>query len=100
MNPIKVAGLVAASLVFVGWGASNYVSPEFLAVAPDGASVYVTAATGAVVLESKQQYKENDLEPVDAQSVPTVPEPSAILCLVIVAVVFVLARKRIRADNR
>ena len=46
MNPIKVAGLVAASLVFVGWGASNYVSPEFLAVAPDGASVYVTAATG------------------------------------------------------
>ncbi|MBQ6338787.1 MAG: c-type cytochrome [Kiritimatiellae bacterium] len=49
MNPIKVAGLVAASLVFVGWGASNYVSPEFLAVAPDGASVYVTAATGAHV---------------------------------------------------
>ncbi len=53
----------------------------------------VTAATGAVVLESTQQYKENDLEPVDAHSVPTVPEPSAILCLVIVAVVFALARK-------
>ena len=53
----------------------------------------VTAATGAVVLESKQQYQENDLEPVDAHSVPTVPEPSAILCLVIVAVVFALARK-------
>ena len=54
----------------------------------------VTAATGAVVLESKQQYKENDLEPVDAHSVPTVPEPSALLCLVIVAVVFLLAWKR------
>ncbi|MBQ6245508.1 MAG: PEP-CTERM sorting domain-containing protein [Kiritimatiellae bacterium] len=60
----------------------------------------VTAATGAVVLESKQQYKENDLEPVDAHSVPTVPEPSALLCLVIVAVVFVLARKRKMVDNR
>jgi hypothetical protein len=54
----------------------------------------VTAATGAVVLESKQQYKENDLEPVDAHSVPTVPEPGFMICLVIVAVVFLLARKR------
>ena len=49
MNPIKVASLVAVSLVSVGWGAANYVSPECLAVAPDGASVYVTSATGAHV---------------------------------------------------
>ena len=54
----------------------------------------VTAVTGAVVLESKQQFQENDLEQVDAQSVPTVPEPGAILCLVIVAVVFALAWRR------
>ena len=53
----------------------------------------VTAATGAVVLESKQEYHENDLEPVDAHSVPTVPEPGALLCLVIVAVIFALARR-------
>ena len=51
----------------------------------------VTAVTGAVVLESQQQYRENDLEPVDAQSVPMVPEPGALLCLIIVAVVFALA---------
>ena len=56
----------------------------------------VTAVTGAVVLESQQQYRENDLEPVDAHSVPTVPEPGFILCLVIVALVFALGQLRMR----
>ena len=49
MNPIKVAGLMAVALAAAGLDASNYVSPEFLAVSPDGASVYVTSATGAHV---------------------------------------------------
>ncbi len=56
----------------------------------------VTAVTGAVVLESQQQYRENDLEPVDAQSVPTVPEPGALLCLVIVTIVFALGKLLMR----
>ena len=43
----------------------------------------VTPVTGAVVLESRQQYEDNGLEQVNAESVPTVPEPSSVLCLAI-----------------
>ena len=43
----------------------------------------VTPVTGAVVLESQQQYEDNGLEQVNAESVPTVPEPSSVLCLAI-----------------
>jgi len=35
----------------------------------------VTPVTGAVVLETRQQYKEADLEPADPNAVPAVPEP-------------------------
>ena len=35
----------------------------------------VTPVSGAVVLESKQQYEESRLTPVDQATVPTVPEP-------------------------
>ncbi|MGD9168999.1 MAG: VIT domain-containing protein [Candidatus Thiodiazotropha sp.] len=35
----------------------------------------VTAVSGAVVLENQQQYNENDLTPVDKNTVPTIPEP-------------------------
>ena len=54
-------GVLAVAAVAAGWGwgkakvaeapapKSEYVSPEFLAASPDGASVYVTAATGAQV---------------------------------------------------
>jgi hypothetical protein len=35
----------------------------------------VTAWTGAVVLESKQQFKDAGLTPVDSATVPAVPEP-------------------------
>lgn len=35
----------------------------------------VTPLTGAVVLENQQQYEDNDLTPVDENTVPTIPEP-------------------------
>ena len=43
----------------------------------------VTPVTGAVVLESQKQYEDNGLEQVNAESVPTVPEPSSVLCLAV-----------------
>ena len=51
----------------------------------------VTPVTGAVVLESKQQFEENKLDPVEANSVPTVPEPSTVLCLVLAFCAILLA---------
>ncbi|MBV1910681.1 MAG: hypothetical protein KUG78_15365 [Kangiellaceae bacterium] len=46
----------------------------------------VTAVSGAVVLENQQQYKDNDLTPVDENSVPTIPEPHQwILAFIMVA---------------
>jgi len=49
----------------------------------------VTPVTGAVVLENAQQYRANDLKPVDAGTVPTIPEPEMIV-LFIVAGAFML----------
>ena len=43
----------------------------------------VTPVSGAVVLETEQQYKANDLKPVDAGTVPTIPEPEMIVLFVI-----------------
>ena len=43
----------------------------------------VTPVSGAVVLETKQQYDENRLSPVAEASVPTLPEPRewALICI-------------------
>ena len=49
----------------------------------------VTPVTGAVVLETEQQYRNNELKPVDAGTVPTIPEPEMIV-LFIVAGAFML----------
>lgn len=43
----------------------------------------VTPASGAVVLETQEQYDEADLEPVDAGTVPSIPEPEVWLLLVV-----------------
>jgi hypothetical protein len=61
----------------------------------------VTPVTGAVVLESQKQYEDNGLEQVNAESVPTVPEPSSVLCLAIALCVLlgVMALRR-RAARR
>jgi hypothetical protein len=49
----------------------------------------VTAVSGAVVLENQQQYNENDLTPVDKNTVPTIPEPHQWV-LAIFVMVFIL----------
>ena len=43
----------------------------------------VTPVTGAVVLETEQQYRENGLKPVDAGTVPTIPEPEMVVLLIV-----------------
>jgi hypothetical protein len=62
----------------------------------------VTPVSGAVVLETQQQYAQNNLEPVDAMTVPSIPEPSTWLLLVVGLVVLLLAyraRQRIEGDR-
>ncbi|MEI8243638.1 MAG: VIT domain-containing protein [bacterium] len=55
----------------------------------------VTPVSGAVVLENQQQYKEAGLEPVAADSVPTVPEPAFWIILLLAAgAVFCVHRMR------
>jgi hypothetical protein len=55
----------------------------------------VTPVSGAVVLESQQQYQEAGLEPVSPDSVPTVPEPAfwIVLVLALAACAAVLVRR-------
>ncbi len=43
----------------------------------------VTPVSSAVVLESQRQYQEAGLEPVTAETVPTVPEPAFVLVLLV-----------------
>ncbi len=56
----------------------------------------VTRATGAVVLESAEQYERHGLEPVKIDSVPSVPEPEtwAMLAMVAGLLAFAIARGR------
>lgn len=49
----------------------------------------VTPVTGAVVLETAEQYRASGLQPVDAGTVPTIPEPGMV-ALLIVAGVFLI----------
>jgi len=43
----------------------------------------VTSVTGAVVLETQEQYRANGLEPVNPGTVPTIPEPEMLVLLLI-----------------
>jgi hypothetical protein len=54
----------------------------------------VTSATGAVVLETAAQYAANQLEASNADTVPTVPEPSSFLLLLSAAASAVCLRRR------
>ena len=61
----------------------------------------VTPVSGAVVLETKEQYERAGLTPVDPGTVPTIPEPETVMLLAIVAFIFLcmlyrqmLARRR------
>lgn len=57
----------------------------------------VTAVSGAVVLENDEQYKQHGLSPVDpdaAPHVPSVPEPSSVLLILLTATAALVRRKR------
>jgi hypothetical protein len=59
----------------------------------------VTSVSGAVVLETMEQYKQHGLEPVsatDTPQIPGVPEPSSML-LVMISATAALTRRRRRA---
>lgn len=67
--------------------------PEAVKIAAD--YQLVTPVSGAVVLETKQQYKENDLNPVDPHSVPSVvPEPAGLVVLTLGAGSIITACRR------
>jgi hypothetical protein len=51
----------------------------------------VTPVSGAVVLETAAQYAANGLTPVDAATVPTVPEPETVALLAMAALVVIAA---------
>ncbi len=59
-----------------------------------GAYQLVTPVTGAVVLESKQQFEQAGLTPVDSQSVPTVPEPGTLLLAAMGVALLYMVRRR------
>jgi hypothetical protein len=84
------------------WAASAVeasTSPLTDAARADLASHYqlVTLFSGAVVLETQQQYAEHGLTPADGSatpSVPNVPEPSTSLLVILATAVAMLRRKR------
>lgn len=53
----------------------------------------VTPVSGAVVLESDQQYTSNGLTPADPQTVPSIPEPTT-FALVLLALGVLLMKRR------
>ena len=56
----------------------------------------VTPVSGAVVLETKEQYERNNLQPVDPDTVPTIPEPASIALLGLGSLILARIRKRKR----
>ncbi len=62
----------------------------------------VTSVSGAVVLETMQQFKDHGLEPVDANAVPSipgVPEPSTGMLVMLAATAALMRRQRMRTAN-
>ncbi|NIB41384.1 hypothetical protein HBA55_17405 [Pseudomaricurvus alkylphenolicus] len=60
----------------------------------------VTPVSGAVVLENAQQYERNNLQPVDANTVPTIPEARQwILALMILALLLWMLRRHSPSFN-
>lgn len=60
----------------------------------------VTPVSGAVVLESAEQFKEAGLDQVDADSVPTIPEPEEWLLIILSAVILAVYWKKNQQKRR
>ena len=60
----------------------------------------VTPISGAVVLERKEQYERHGLSPVDAATVPTVPEPATAALLTLGAAWLAARRPRTKLSPR
>jgi hypothetical protein len=56
----------------------------------------VTPVSGAVVLETQEQYRQAGLQPVEPGSVPTIPEPEMVLLLGVAATILILMYLRRR----
>jgi hypothetical protein len=76
--------------------ASRATSAREDAVRTAGLYQLVTPVSGAVVLETAQQYKQAGLEPTDPAKVPTIPEPATWLLILIVAAILVWVARRKR----
>ncbi len=63
------------------------------------ANQLVTPLTGAVVLETKEQYDRHGLKPADAMTVPAVPEPTGMSLVGVAFVVYFLARHHRRPSR-
>jgi hypothetical protein len=60
----------------------------------------VTPVSGAVVLETAQQYEKAGLQPVEAGTVPTIPEPEMVLLVAVAAAILLFMLWRQRAQRR
>ena len=56
----------------------------------------VTPVSGAVVLETKEQFQQAGLTPVDAATVPSVPEPATWALLLLAFACFWFYRRKTR----
>ncbi|TAJ11997.1 MAG: PEP-CTERM sorting domain-containing protein [Planctomycetota bacterium] len=61
------------------------------------AFMLVTSGSGAVVLQTAQQYAAHDLRPIDPDDAPSVPEPGTLALLAIGAAALLWLRLRTRA---
>ena len=59
----------------------------------------VTPVSGAVVLENQQQYAQTGLTPVDAQSVPSIPEPGAMRLMLLGWLAWLTLRRQPRRQG-
>jgi len=79
--------------------ASNYKGAHDEAVRLAAAYHLVTPRTGAVVLETAQQFQQAGLTPAAPGQVPTIPEPETWALIGVLFVVFLIAAWRKRSAN-
>ena len=91
---LRFINFAHGDVFMLGAFAGYFFSPVVNRVLP--AQSYIS---GAVVLETKQQFDQAGLTPVDPQSVPVVPEPGTLALLGIGLSALVVARWR-KARNR